>query len=71
MWQVIDRQLQGREFIETDDLTLADIVLAIYARRWYGIPEEIYRPSLPNVERWYRRLAERAGFRRNIAMPLT
>ena len=71
MWKVIDGQLQRREFIETDAFTLADLVLAIYARRWYGIPEEIYRPSLPNVERWYRQMGERAGFRRYISMPLT
>ena len=71
MWQIIDGQLQGRAFVETDDFTLADLVLAIYARRWYGIPEEIYRPTLPNVERWYRQIGERLGFRRYIAMPLT
>jgi len=71
MWKVIDGQLKGREFVETDAFTLADLVLAIYARRWYGIEEEIYRPTLPNVERWYRQLGERPGFRRYIAMPLT
>ena len=71
LWRVIDGQLQGRDFIETDDFTLADLVLGIYARRWYGIEHEIERPALPNVERWYRRTGERAGFGRYVAQPLT
>ena len=71
LWRLLDGQLQGRDFIETDGFTFADLVLGIYARRWYGIEEDIDRPALPNVERWYRRVGERAGFRRYIAQPLT
>ena len=71
LWRVVDGWLHGREFIETDGFTFADLVLAIYARRWYGIEDDIDRPPLSNVERWYRRMSERAGFRRYIAQPLT
>jgi glutathione S-transferase len=72
VWRVVDAQLEGRDFLETDCFTLADIVLAAYARRWYGIEDEnLERPVLPNVQRWYGAVSTRAGFQRYIAMPLT
>jgi glutathione S-transferase len=72
VWRIIDKQLEGRGFLETEHCTLADIVLAAYARRWYGIEDKgLERPALPNVERWYSQMGTRAGFRRYIALPLT
>jgi glutathione S-transferase len=71
-WKVVDRHLQGRVYLESNDFTLADIVLAAYARRWYGIEDGgLRRPSLPNLERWYAMAGARAGFQRYIGMPLT
>ena len=71
LWRVIDAQLQGRDHLEGDSFTLADLVLGAYARRWYGIEELPDRPALANLERWYTRLTERAGFRKYVAAPLT
>ncbi|CAB3767026.1 glutathione S-transferase family protein [Paraburkholderia solisilvae] len=70
LWKMLDAQLQGRFHIEGEQFTLADIVLGSYARRWFGL-EGIERPSLPNLERWYARLAPRTGFRKYIDFPLT
>ena len=65
-WRIVDTQLSTRRFIEGDDFTLADIALGAYARRWLGV-EGIARPRFANLERWYARLAGRAGFARFIA----
>jgi glutathione S-transferase len=71
LWRIIETQLQGREFLESDDFTLADLVLGAYARRWYGIEGKLDRPTLPNVERWYGRIGARAGFRQYVGVPLS
>ncbi|MFC0396908.1 glutathione S-transferase family protein [Paraburkholderia rhizosphaerae] len=70
LWKMIDAQLQGRFHIEGEKFTLADIVIGSYAKRWFGL-EGVERPPLPNLERWYLRLATRSGFRKYIDFPLT
>ncbi|CAM2168567.1 Glutathione S-transferase GstB [Paraburkholderia sacchari] len=70
LWTLLDHHLQGRFFLEHERFSLADIVLGSYARRWFGL-EGIERPALPNLERWYQRLAQRQGFRKYIDLPLT
>ncbi len=70
LWKMLDTQLQGRFFIDGERFTLADIVLGAYAKRWFGL-DSVERPSMPNLERWYSRLATRAGFRKYIDFPLT
>lgn len=71
LWQILDRQLQGRDFLEGDGFTLADLVLGAYARRWYGLDDQIDRPATPDLDRWYRRVGERAGFRQYVSVPLS
>jgi glutathione S-transferase len=70
LWKMLDSQLQSRFFIDSDKFTLADIVLGGYAKRWFGL-EGVERPSLPNLERWYSRLATRSGFKKYVDFPLT
>jgi glutathione S-transferase len=70
LWTLLDQHLQGRFFLENERFTLADIVLGSFARRWYGL-EGVERPTLPNLDRWYQRLAQRQGFRKYIDLPLT
>ncbi len=70
LWKLLDSHLQGRFFFETDNFTLADIVLGAYAKRWFGL-EGVERPPMPNLERWYLRLATRPGFRKYVDLPLT
>ena len=69
-WRLLDTQLQGRFFIEGEKFTLADVALGAYAKRWFGL-EGVERPSMPNLERWYSRLATRSGFKKHIDFPLT
>ncbi|WP_322042449.1 glutathione S-transferase [Paraburkholderia sp. J67] len=70
LWTLLDQHLQGRFFLENERFSLADIVLGAFARRWFGL-EGVERPILPNLDRWYQRLAQRQGFRKYIDLPLT
>ncbi|SAK43961.1 glutathione S-transferase domain-containing protein [Caballeronia hypogeia] len=70
LWRVVDAHLQGRDYLEGNTFTLADLVIAAYARRWFGIAE-LVRPALPELERWYVGIAQRAGFQRYVSPALT
>lgn len=71
-WAIVDARLaDGRDFIEGARLTLADIVLGCFARRWFG--PEVRVPGMPEFEhlsRWYARISERPGFQKWVAPPL-
>ena len=70
LWRLLDNHLQGRFFLEGEKFTLADIVIGAYAKRWFGL-DGVERPPLPNLERWYSRIATRPGFKKYIDFPLT
>jgi len=69
-WKVVESYLADRRFIEGDDLTLADIALGAYARRWLGV-EGIKKPKFIHLERWFEQFRARPGFKEFIAPPLT
>ena len=69
-WHIVDRQLAARRYLEGDQFTLADVAIAAFARRWFGV-EGIIRPELPELNRWYAQLADRPGFVQFIAPPLS
>ena len=69
-WRIVDAQLSTRRFIEGDDFTIADIALGAYARRWFGV-EGIVKPTLAHLERWFAQFADRAGFARFVAPPMS
>ncbi|WP_322102926.1 glutathione S-transferase family protein [Paraburkholderia sp. J41] len=70
LWRLLDQHLTGRFFLENERFSIADIVLGAFARRWFGL-EGVERVPLPNLERWYQRIAQREGFRKYVGMPLT
>ena len=70
VWRIADHHLSTRRYIEGDDFTIADIAIGAYARRWLGV-EGITKPRFANLERWYAQLADRAGFARFIAPPMS
>ena len=69
-WKLLDDHLSGRFFLESDKFTIADIVLGAFAKRWFGL-EGVERPPMPNLERWFSRLEQRAPFKKHIDLPLT
>jgi glutathione S-transferase len=69
-WRIVDAHLVTRKFIEGDHLTIADIALGAYARRWLGV-EGIAKPKLANLDRWFAQFAARPGFAQFIAPPMS
>jgi glutathione S-transferase len=63
-FELLDRLLADQEFMLGSEFSLADIPTGTNLYRYFNI--EIERPSLPNVERWYRRLQDRAAYRRHV-----
>jgi glutathione S-transferase len=67
-WAMLDKHLEGRNYIAGDDLTMGDIPVGPQAFRWFELVED--RPSMPNLEAWYKRLTERPAYRKNCMNPL-
>jgi len=63
----LDRLLDGRSFLLGETLSLADITAGTSLYRYFEL--EIERPSVPNVEAWYRRLCERDAYREHVMVP--
>ncbi len=69
LWAMVERELEGRDYIAGKALTLADIALGIFIHRWHVYPIE--RAPIPRLTAWYGRLSERPGFRAHVAGPVT
>ncbi|HET9761949.1 MAG TPA: glutathione S-transferase family protein [Casimicrobiaceae bacterium] len=63
-FSVLDAQLGRSRYVAGEALTMGDIALGFAPHRWHILPIE--RPSLPHVERWYRELRERPGYREHV-----
>lgn len=66
LYGVLDRRLEGREFIAAGEYTIADMACWPWIRTWkaQGIPLE----DFPNVRRWYDALKARDGLRRGVSL---
>jgi glutathione S-transferase len=69
LFGILDRHLEGRDFVGGSRLTMGDIPVGAAVWRWQNLPIE--RSSRPNVEAWHERLKERPGFRQHVMLPLT
>lgn len=69
LFGVLDAALADRPFVAGDQLTMGDIPVGCAFHRFHALPIE--RPELPNLARWYGRLAAGAAFRRHVMLPLT
>jgi glutathione S-transferase len=68
--RLLDKHLDGRDFVCGPAFTVGDIPLGVYVCRWYKLPIE--RPALPNVEKLLARLRQRPGFKTHVdGIPLT
>jgi glutathione S-transferase len=63
----LDRLLSNRPFLLGEALSLADITVGTSLYRYFEL--KIERPSLPEVERWYRSLQQRQPFRAHVMIP--
>jgi len=60
----LDGQLEGREFVAGDALTVGDVALGPTVYRWLNL--DIDRPPMPNLEAWHERLAQRPAYREHV-----
>jgi len=66
---ILDDQLAGREYVNGNQFSIADIPAGASASRWHKLP--IDRQGHANVERWLARLKTRPGFQAHIDQPLS
>lgn len=66
-FEKLDRLLEDRAYLLGDVLSLADITIGTSLYRYFEL--EIERPSLPQIERWYRTLQQRAAFAEHVMIP--
>lgn len=64
VWRIVEGHLEGRDYLTGDRFSMADIPLGIMAYWWYRMPIDHF--DLPNVERWYARLAARPAFQNQV-----
>lgn len=65
----LNTALEGRKFLAGDSLTIGDIAAGVVTYRFFALDFE--RPSLPHLESWHARLADRPAFQRHVMLPLT
>src|SRR5262245_27887816 len=66
-FRLLDRMLADRPFLAGNALSLADIPAGTSLYRYFEL--DIERPSVPNVEAWYRRLQDRPAYRTHVMVP--
>ncbi|MDE2333062.1 MAG: glutathione S-transferase family protein [Rhodospirillales bacterium] len=69
-WAILDGRLAGQTHVASNEFSLADIALGIYAHRWF-VMDVPGRPEAPHLRAWYQRLLARPVFARHIAHPPT
>ncbi|MEX0759728.1 MAG: glutathione S-transferase [Tistlia sp.] len=68
-FRLLDGQLEGRDFLLGEALTMGDLPVGCAAYRWLALPIE--RPALPALEAYHARLAARPAFAEHVMLPLT
>jgi glutathione S-transferase len=63
----LDDQLASRAFLAGDAFTMGDIPAGTSLFRYFEMGLET--PELPNLRRWYGRLAERPAYREHVMRP--
>lgn len=66
--KILDAQLGKHPYVAGEQFTWGDIPVAAAAHRYVNLPIE--RPALQNLDAWYARIRERAGFKKWIDSPL-
>ncbi len=59
--KVLEKQLDGREWVATENITIADIALAGYL--YYPEPFTFDRADYPNIDTWLDRIAAQPGWK--------
>ena len=63
-WMVVERHLEGREFIAGNQFSFGVIPMGVMAYWCYRMPVDHF--DLPNIEAWYAQLNDRIGFQEQV-----
>jgi glutathione S-transferase len=66
-YRLLDRHLADRAYLAGDRIKMGDVPAGTSLYRYFAL--EIDRPSVPNVEAWYRRLSRRAPYKEHVMVP--
>lgn len=69
LYAMLDKWLDGQDFVLGNDLTVGDIPAGAMAHRFINLVKD--RPSMPNLEAWYGRLTERPAYRDHVMLPIS
>jgi glutathione S-transferase len=69
VFQILEERLAGRDYLEGDHATLADLLLGIFVYRYLKNPF-IERPSQPKLAAWCERLRVRPSYQMHVDQPL-
>jgi GST-like protein len=64
LYGVMDRRLEGREYLAADQYTVADMACFPWVQTWKA--QSIPLDDFPNVKNWYERLKQRPALRRGM-----
>jgi len=65
----LDAHLKNRAFVAGDALTIGDIPMGCAVWRWISVPAE--KPDLPNLQRWFDALSQRAPYKKVVMLPIS
>ena len=66
LYGVLERRLEGRDYVVGDSLTIADIAILPWTKTFYNQNVDI--EAYPNVKKWRSRLLERPAFKRGYGV---
>lgn len=59
---VLDRALEGRDYVMGERLTIADLALGVWGHRLHRCPDEVRPHDLPAIDAWLARLRARPAY---------
>ena len=66
---ILDVHLRGRDYINGQSISIADVPLGALTNRWYGL--DVEHPDYQNLWAWYERLCERPAYQEHVMIPIT
>ena len=68
LYGVLDKQLEGRQFVAGSEYTIADMAIWPWSARWQW--QNIDMETLPNIKRWYHEVAARPAVQKGYSVPV-
>lgn len=65
---ILDQHLATTPFVAGRDFTMADIPVGCMAYRWFAF--DVERPPQPHLKSWHEKLKQRAGYQKNLFLPM-